>query len=109
MEILTVGRRRFNLESINTDRSFLQAEVEFFQDPEFRNPTCRAGARPAAQANWRPGICRPRRPPRSPAQFPARRRSDDQDFRQVLLSSSEAERMAPSGGASRGGSGDTRR
>jgi Lon protease-like protein len=32
LDILTVGRRRFELGSVSQERSFLQAEVEFFDD-----------------------------------------------------------------------------
>ncbi len=34
MDILTVGRRRFEIVEVNRDRNFLQAEVMFFDDEE---------------------------------------------------------------------------
>ena len=34
MDILTVGRRRFEIARINDDRSYLRGEVEFFDDEE---------------------------------------------------------------------------
>ncbi|HLI85904.1 MAG TPA: LON peptidase substrate-binding domain-containing protein [Bryobacteraceae bacterium] len=36
MDILTRGRRRFRILSLNEDKSYLQAEVEFFEDEDFR-------------------------------------------------------------------------
>ena len=96
MDILTVGRRRFNIESINTERSYLQAEVEFFQDPEFVEPEPAALARAlAAHGKLAPGKLPPEAPASEPGlSFRLAAASDDQDFRQVLLSiESEAERM----------------
>jgi Lon protease-like protein len=38
MDILTRGRRRFQILSLNEEKSYLQAEVEFFDDEDFRPP-----------------------------------------------------------------------
>ena len=35
MDILTLGRRRFEIESIDTQRTFYRAEVRYFEDDEF--------------------------------------------------------------------------
>jgi|SRR5579863_461362 len=35
MDILTRGRRRFEISSLNEEKSYLQAEVEFFDDDDF--------------------------------------------------------------------------
>jgi len=35
MDILTEGKRRFEIQSLNEDKSFLQGEVTFFDDEEF--------------------------------------------------------------------------
>ncbi len=35
MDILTRGRRRFEIASLNEEKSYLQAEVEFFDDEDF--------------------------------------------------------------------------
>lgn len=35
MDILTRGRRRFEIASLNEEKSYLQAEVEFFDDDDF--------------------------------------------------------------------------
>ncbi|HEV2446884.1 MAG TPA: LON peptidase substrate-binding domain-containing protein [Candidatus Sulfopaludibacter sp.] len=35
MDILTRGRRRFQITSLNEEKSYLQAEVEFFDDEDF--------------------------------------------------------------------------
>jgi Lon protease-like protein len=38
MDILTRGLRRFEIQSLNEDRSYLQAEVTFFDDEDFMPP-----------------------------------------------------------------------
>jgi Lon protease-like protein len=38
MDILTRGRRRFEIVELNQERSFLQAEVTFFEDDDFTEP-----------------------------------------------------------------------
>ena len=38
MDVLTRGRRRFEVLSLNEDKSYLQAEVKFFEDDDFRPP-----------------------------------------------------------------------
>lgn len=38
MDILTRGRRRFEIESLNEEKDFLQAQVQFFDDDDF-SPT----------------------------------------------------------------------
>ena len=38
MDILTRGRRRFEIQSLNEEKSYLQAEVNFFDDDDFSTP-----------------------------------------------------------------------
>ena len=38
MDILTRGRRRFEIQSLNEEKSYLQAEVSFFDDDDFSPP-----------------------------------------------------------------------
>jgi ATP-dependent Lon protease len=38
MDIMTVGRRRFEVVSLNEDKSYLQGEVDFFDDDDFSPP-----------------------------------------------------------------------
>jgi Lon protease-like protein len=38
MDILTRGRRRFEIQSLNEEKSYLQAEVSFFDDDDFSTP-----------------------------------------------------------------------
>src|SRR6202022_1859875 len=35
MDVLTRGQRRFEIESLNQEKSYLQAEVSFFDDEDF--------------------------------------------------------------------------
>src|SRR5437764_4107315 len=39
MDILTRGRRRFEISSLNEEKEYLQAEVEFFDDEDFEPAT----------------------------------------------------------------------
>ena len=38
MDVLTLGRRRFEILGLNEEKSYLQAEVRFFEDDDFRPP-----------------------------------------------------------------------
>jgi Lon protease-like protein len=38
MDIVTRGRRRFEILSLNEDKEYLQAEVQFFEDDDYRPP-----------------------------------------------------------------------
>jgi Lon protease-like protein len=38
LDILTQGKRRFEIQSLNEEKSFLQGEVTFFDDEEFAQP-----------------------------------------------------------------------
>lgn len=38
MDILTRGQRRFEIETLNQEKSYLQAEVNFFDDEDFESP-----------------------------------------------------------------------
>jgi Lon protease-like protein len=38
MDVLTRGRRRFEIQSLNEEKSYLQAEVTFFDDDDFSPP-----------------------------------------------------------------------
>ncbi len=51
MDILVRGRRRFEIESLNEEKSYLQAEVNFFDDDDF-SPTP-AELREKALAHYR--------------------------------------------------------
>jgi len=94
MDIMTVGRRRFEIRELDTGRAFLQAEVTFIQDEEFEEPPEQAAAR-ALEAYQALTSAEPAPMRDAPElSFRLAAASDDQDFRQVLLSIlSESERM----------------
>jgi len=46
MDVLTVGRRRFELLLLNEERSFLRAAVEFFDDEDPPRPGFSRRAQP---------------------------------------------------------------
>jgi Lon protease-like protein len=96
MDILTIGRRRFEIEEIDHERDYLRGEVRFYQDSEFEEPSAEtvrkamlahaALAGPAGEET--PDVNAP------DLSFRLAAISDDHDFRQMLLASlSEAERM----------------
>src|SRR3954463_10119955 len=39
MDILTAGKRRFDIAAINEEKPYLQGEVRFFDDDEFASPS----------------------------------------------------------------------
>jgi Lon protease-like protein len=94
LDILTAGRRRFEILELNTERSYLRADVSPVLDEDFEDPepetVNRAMAAYESLAGAESG------PPRNAPELSFRLAavSEDQDFRQVLLSTlSEAERM----------------
>jgi len=96
LDILTVGRKRFEIEEIDTERSFMRAEVRYFQDTEFKEPPREIVER--ALEIHRVLNASEKEPQPSPdapeLSFRLAAISDDHDFRQQLLSLvSEAERM----------------
>lgn len=97
LDILTVGRRRFEIEEIDTERSFMRAEVRYFQDTEFNEPAREIIER-ALEIHQALNTSEeePQPSPDAPElSFRLAAISDDHDFRQQLLSMvSEAERMA---------------
>lgn len=98
LDILTIGERRFHLNSIHSRRSFLEGGVEFFDDADFRaTPPHVARAAAASYAEFlqligsteeAPELHHPR------LSFQLAQIATDLDFRQTLLEMrSEAERM----------------
>src|ERR1700676_326527 len=51
MDILTVGRRRFEIERINDERAFLRGEVDYFDDDDEGAPESEFRARAIAGYN----------------------------------------------------------
>jgi Lon protease-like protein len=49
MDILTRGRQRFEIESLDEDREFLRAQVNFFDDDDFETPAPEVRAEALAQ------------------------------------------------------------
>jgi Lon protease-like protein len=96
MDILTAGRRRFEIEEIDEGRSFLRAEVRFYQDSEYDEPAAETVSK-ARQAYALLTDSSEQDTPdeRAPElSFRLAAISGDHDFRQMLLASlSEAERM----------------
>lgn len=98
MDIVTSGRRRFQIDGIDTERSFLRAGVEFFDDDDFEpGPTESIRRALAAHA----AVCELTGEDGGEAaegdpqlSFRLARISQDADFRQTLLPMrSEAQRM----------------
>lgn len=94
LDIVTVGRRRFEIRELDSERSFLRAEVGYVLDEELESPPAETVARAVAayeavaDKGSVPGLGAPE------LSFRLATVSDDQDFRQVLLSTlSEKERM----------------
>lgn len=96
MDILTVGRRRFEIEDVDNERSFLRGEVRFYQDSEYEEPDPEAVRKAmhayallaATAGDYAPDEKAP------DLSFRLAAVSDDNDFRQLLLATlSEAERM----------------
>lgn len=96
MDIIALGRRRFQIEEINQERDFLRAEVRFFQDAQYDEPApetvSKATQAYAILAEHAGGEIPDERAPELSFRLAAI--SDDHDFRQMLLAMlSEAERM----------------
>jgi len=98
LDILTVGRQRFQLKEIHSRRTFLEGAVEYFDDIDFR-PSPLETARAAASAHAE--LLRLSGSSETPPEldhpelsFQLARIATDLDFRQVLLEMrSEADRI----------------
>ena len=99
MDILTQGRRRFEIMLLNDERAFLRGSVEFFDDEEFEAAPLEVEQRAIESYNELQALSS-----HSPLEMPAEKSSTlsfrlaeavpDVTFRQVLLSSrSEADRL----------------
>lgn len=99
LDILTMGRRRFQIESVNTERSFLRAEVEYFDDVEdgpSEEAYLRRAIRTYSEIRERSESQEPE-PDLQDSQpsFQLAQISPDLDFRQLLLAMrSEPDRMS---------------
>jgi Lon protease-like protein len=98
MDILTMGRRRFELRSVDAARSFLQGDVEFFDDDDFRpvEPACAEAALAAFQELKELAQSDLPKPPADHPRlsFQLAQVTPDLEFRQELLQMrSEADRM----------------
>jgi Lon protease-like protein len=96
LDILTVGRRRFEIEDIDTERSFMRAEVRYLEDTDFAEPPKEVVERALEiYRKLNAGEAGPEPQPNAPElSFKLAAISDDQDFRQQLLAmTSEVERM----------------
>lgn len=94
LDISTAGRRRFEIRELDTERIFLRADVSYVLDEDFADPKPETVNRAMAAYESLTGA--ESGPPRNAPELSFRLAavSDDQDFRQVLLSTlSEAERM----------------
>lgn len=99
LDILTVGRRRFEIERINDERAFLRGEVDYFDDEDATSPQDEFRARAIAGYNELRALTAdpplPQAESRDPQlSFRLARPIQDLDFRQTLLSArSEADRL----------------
>src|SRR4051812_19533450 len=99
LDILAVGRRRFEIERVNDERAFLRGEVDYFDDEDETQPGDEFRARAIAGYNELRGLTA--EPPLPAAQtsdpylsFRLARPIQDLELRQALLSArSEAERL----------------
>lgn len=96
MDILTVGRRRFEIEEIDNERDYLRGEVRFYQDSEYEEPAAEAVRKAMIAHAALAGPDGEETPAENAPDLSFRLAaiSEDHDFRQMLLASlSEAERM----------------
>lgn len=96
MDILTAGRRRFEIEEIDEGRSFLRAEVRFYQDSEYDEPAAETVSKALRAYALLTDSSEQETPDKRAPELSYRLAaiSDDHDFRQMLLAMlSEAERM----------------
>ena len=99
LDILTVGRRRFEIERINDERAFLRGEVEYFDDEDEPAPEDEFRARAIAGYNELRTLTSESPLPASESDDPQlsfrlARPIQDLGLRQALLSArSEAERL----------------
>jgi Lon protease-like protein len=99
MDILTTGRRRFEIVRLNEERAFLQGKIEFFDDEESAPPSPDVRKQAIAAYNELRGLSL--NPPLAPSEaeekqlsFRLARPVTDLQMRQALLATrSEAERM----------------
>lgn len=98
LDILCLGRRRFEISDLNNDRSYLRGRVEFFDDDEFepvpkelteRMADCLAQLRSIEEEEKTPSAVSS-----APLSFRIGRFVDDLNIRQLLLGTrSEAQRL----------------
>jgi len=99
LDILTVGRRRFEIERINDERAFLRGEVDYFDDEDETTPEDEFRTRAIAGYNELRALTADAPLPSSATQDPylsfrLARPIQDLGLRQALLSArSEAERL----------------
>ncbi|MBA3972885.1 MAG: hypothetical protein C0504_01550 [Candidatus Solibacter sp.] len=96
LDILAIGRRRFEVDGIDNQRSFPRGEVRFYQDSEYDEPAAETVSKARQAYALLTDISGQDTPDeRAPElSFRLAAISDDHDFRQMLLASlSEAERM----------------
>ena len=99
LDILTVGRRRFEIERVNEERAFLRGEVDYFDDEDETRPENESRARAIAGYNELRGLTAEAPLAAAEAQDPRlsfrlARPIQDLGLRQALLTArSEAERL----------------
>lgn len=96
LDILVIGRRRFEIQEIDNQRSFLRGEVRFYQDSEYEEAAPEMVLKAMQAYALLSGTSEADSPDeRAPElSFRLAAISDDNDFRQTLLvMRSEAERM----------------
>ena len=99
LDILTVGRRRFEIERINDERAFLRGEVEYFDDEDETAPQDEFRARAISGYNELRALTAEAPLPSSETEYPQlsfrlARPIQDLALRQALLSArSETDRL----------------
>lgn len=98
MDIVAIGRRRFEILLLNEEKDYLRGAVEFFDDEDARTPSADARARVEAGFEQLKQLDQEQEEqsagPDTPLSFRVAQAIPDLNFRQVLLSTrSEAERI----------------
>jgi Lon protease-like protein len=97
IDLLATGRRRFEIRSLDDDKSYLRGDVEFFDDDEFETPSADTTARAMSGFEALRGVEELEAEPQMSdpqLSFQLALPISDLDFRQLLLSTrSEAVRM----------------
>jgi Lon protease-like protein len=94
MDILTLGRRRFLIQSLDQDKPYLQAEVEYFDDDEDAEPPSDLKQKAVKACSDLPAADDVPSLQDPLLSFELARRVDDLEFRQqLLMSRSEADRL----------------